>query len=148
MVKLVDTLVLEASTARCVGSSPTVPTTETHQGTPMSDTTIYHNPRCSKSRDTLALLLGAGVEPTVVEYLKHPLSPGRLQELATFLGVRPRALVRTKEVQLASLRLDLDDDAAVLAALSSHPVLLERPIVVRDGRAVVGRPPESVRALL
>jgi arsenate reductase len=114
----------------------------------MSDTTIYHNPHCSKSRDTLALLRDAGVEPMVVEYLKEPLSPGRLQELANLLGVRPRALVRTKEALLESLRLDLDDDAAVLAALASHPVLLERPIVVRDGRAAMGRPPENVRALL
>jgi arsenate reductase len=114
----------------------------------MSDTTIYHNPRCSKSRDTLALLRDAGVEPTVVDYLKQPLTPERLQELAALLGVRPRALVRTKEALFESLHLDLDDDAAVLVALASHPVLLERPIVVRDGRAVMGRPPENVRALL
>jgi arsenate reductase (glutaredoxin) len=114
----------------------------------MSDTTLYHNPRCSKSRDALALLREAGVEPTVVEYLKQPLSQGRLQEVATLLGVRPRALVRTKEALFESLRLDLDDDAAVLAALASHPELLERPIVVRDGRAAIGRPPENVRTLL
>jgi arsenate reductase len=84
----------------------------------------------------------------VVEYLRQPLSAGLLQQLAALLGVRPHALVRTKETLFESLRLDLDDDDAVLAALASHPVLLERPIVVRDGRAAMGRPPENVRALL
>lgn len=114
----------------------------------MAETLIYHNPRCSKSRETLALLREAGVEPKVVEYLQEPPTASRLKELCQLLGLRPKQLVRTKEEAFAKLKLDLDDDAAVLQALAKHPVLLERPIVVRGKRAAIGRPPENVRALL
>ena len=114
----------------------------------MSDTVIYHNPRCSKSRETLALLRDAGVEPKIVPYLDEPPTEARLKELVSLLGVRPRDLVRVKEAVFATLKLDLDDDKAVLAALAKHPVLIERPIVVRGKKAVIGRPPESVRSLL
>lgn len=112
---------------------------------------ILHNPRCSKSRETLALLREHGVELPVVEYLKTPLSAAELGELCALLGVRPQALLRTKEAQFKTLGLSLDNgysDAQWLAVLAGHPVLLERPIVVYRGRAAIGRPPENVLTLL
>lgn len=112
---------------------------------------IFHNPRCSKSRETLARLTDAGVTPTVVEYLKDPPTAARLQEILTLLGFDdPRALMRTKEPVYAELGLaKVTDPKKLVAAMAAHPVLIERPIVVRDGkRAVLGRPPENVDALL
>jgi arsenate reductase len=110
--------------------------------------TIYHNPRCSKSREALSILTDAGVKVDVVEYLKTPPSAAELKDVAAKLGIKPGAMVRTKEDEFKQLHLDLDDDKAVLAALAKHPVLLERPIVVMGSNAVIGRPPENVKKLL
>jgi len=108
---------------------------------------IYHNPKCSKSREALALLRQHGVEPEVVEYLKEPLTKTELKKLVALLGVRPIDIVRTKEAiwkeQYAGM-----SESDVFDALVEHPVLLERPIVVEGGRAAIGRPPENVLSLL
>ncbi|PWC85736.1 arsenate reductase [Azospirillum sp. TSH100] len=113
----------------------------------MSDVTIYHNPRCSKSRETLELLRSRGVEPTVIEYLKTPPSTAELSVLLAKLGKGPRDITRAKEAAEAGLPKDLDGEALV-AALSANPAAIERPIVVKGDRARVGRPPESVLDLL
>jgi arsenate reductase len=111
--------------------------------------TIYHNPRCSKSRATLALLLEQGIEPIVVEYLKTPPSMAELQSLLGKLKMRPEDVMRKGEDEY---RLHIEGrqltDNQLIAELVDHPVLLERPIVVCGQRAVVCRPPENVLQLL
>jgi arsenate reductase len=111
-------------------------------------TTIYHNPRCSKSREVLQLLRDRGIEPEIIDYLAQPPSPWRLHEIIARLGLRPRDLVRTKEPVFATLGLDLGDDAAVTAALSAHPELIERPIVLHGDAAVLARPPQRALEIL
>jgi arsenate reductase len=111
---------------------------------------IYHNPRCSKSRETLALLEKKGVKPTVIEYLKTPPSAKELKALLGKLGLKPRELMRRKEPPYAALKLDdekLSDDA-LINAMVENPVLIERPIVVNGGKAALGRPPEAVTRVL
>lgn len=116
--------------------------------------TIYHNPRCSKSRATLQLLRDRGVEPTVIEYLTDPPDARRLRQLVELLGIAPRELMRKgeavyKEKNLADPKLD---EAALIAAMVADPILIERPIVaVKDAkgeRAALGRPPEQVLEIL
>ena len=111
---------------------------------------IYHNPRCSKSRQTLALLQAQGIEPTVVEYLTSPPSPAQLDDILNKLGLEPRALMRTKETAYAQAGLDDAslDRQALIAAMVEHPILIERPIVIRGDKAALGRPPESVLTIL
>ncbi len=111
---------------------------------------IYHNPRCSKSRQTLALLESHGVEVDVIEYLKNPPDAPTLWALTRALGLAPRDIVRRGEAAFAELDLDakLADDEALIAAIVAHPVLLERPIVVVGAQAAIGRPPENVLPLL
>ncbi len=115
-----------------------------------TDITIYHNPRCSKSRQTLALLEEHGVAPNVVEYLQNPPDAAQLKELLSLLGLEARALMRKKEAVYAELGLDNPDlgEDALLDAMHANPILIERPIVVRGDRAAIGRPPENVLALL
>lgn len=111
--------------------------------------TIYHNPRCSKSRDTLALVRGKGIEPQVIEYLKTPPTKDELRGLAAKLGIKPEQLVRKGEdVYKQEFAGRAMDDEQWLDALAKNPVLIERPIVVKGARAVLGRPPENVLALL
>jgi len=112
--------------------------------------TIYHNPRCSKSREALALLRGQGVEPEVVEYLKDPPSAEVLSDLLQRLALEPRALMRRKEPEYAELGLDDPglSREALIAAMVAHPRLIERPIVVKDGKAILGRPPQAVLEIL
>jgi arsenate reductase len=112
-------------------------------------TTIYHNPRCSKSRQTLALLEEKGIEPDVVLYLKEPPSSEQIADLLGQLGLSARELMRTgedlyKEQQLDDASLTEQD---LIQAMSEHPRLIQRPIVVHDGKAALGRPPEQVLAL-
>lgn len=112
--------------------------------------TIYHNPRCSKSRQAMALLQARGVEPTVVEYLKHPPGEEELRDLLQRLGMEPRDLMRKNEAAYRELGLDdpgLSRDQ-LIAALAEHPVLIERPIVVAGRKAVLGRPPEKILEIL
>jgi arsenate reductase len=112
--------------------------------------TIYHNPRCSKSRATLALLEARGVKPKIVDYLKTPPSAAELKAILRKLGLNPRDILRTSETVYAELGLktrDLDDDA-LIALMVKNPILIERPIVVAGDKAAVGRPPENVLAIL
>jgi arsenate reductase len=111
---------------------------------------IYHNNRCSKSRATLALLEEHGGEVEVVNYLDTPPSAAELAVLLKQLGITPRGLLRTGEAEYQSLGLDDPalDDAALIAAMVAHPKLIERPIVVANGKAALGRPPEAVLAIL
>jgi arsenate reductase (glutaredoxin) len=110
---------------------------------------FLHNPRCSKSRAALALVRDAGVELPVREYLRDPLSIDELRRIVQLLGVRPIEVVRRGEAEFAELGLgDATPDEEVLRAMAEHPILIERPIVIRGGRAVVGRPPELVKEIL
>lgn len=111
--------------------------------------TIYHNPRCSKSRQTLALLRARGIEPQVIHYLETPPDAATLRVLLRKLGISARELVRKGEPEYRSTGLDRSDctEAEVIEALAAHPSLIERPIVVSGERAVLGRPPENVLEL-
>jgi arsenate reductase len=112
--------------------------------------TIYHNPRCSKSRQTLQLLKDKGVEPEVIEYLNTPPDEATLGEYLTRLGMEPRELMRKKEAPYKELNLADEnlDRAALIAAMVENPILIERPIVVSGGKVALGRPPESVLEIL
>jgi arsenate reductase len=115
----------------------------------VSALTIFHNPKCSKSRETLALLRGRGVEPRVVEYLKTPPTAAELTAIVARLGIRPEALVRKgEEVYKARYAGRTLGDAEWIAAMVENPVLIERPIVVAGDRAAIGRPPERALSLL
>ena len=112
--------------------------------------TNYHNPRCSKSRETLELIRASGIEPVVIEYLKTPPSREELREIARRMGAPLRSVLRQKGTPYDELGLGdpaLSDDA-LLDAIAVHPVLIERPIVVTPKRALLCRPPERVRELL
>lgn len=113
-------------------------------------TIIYHNPRCSKSRQTLQLLAEHGVEAQVINYLDTPPSHAELERILRLLGLEPRELMRHKEAEYAALHLDdpaLTRDA-LIEAMVQHPRLIERPIVIRGKQAVIGRPPEKVLEIL
>jgi len=111
---------------------------------------IYHNSRCSKSRATLALLEDRGGDVEVINYLDTPPTPAELAVLLKQLGMAARELLRTGEAEYQSLGLDDPalDEAALIAAMVAHPKLIERPIVVANGKAALGRPPEAVLAIL
>lgn len=112
--------------------------------------TIYHNPRCTKSRQTLELLRGRGIEPEIVEYLATPPSKTKLKEILKLLGKEPRELMRRKEAAYKDAGLadpSLSEDA-LLTAMVESPILIERPIVLANGKAALGRPPEDVLAIL
>lgn len=114
----------------------------------MSDVTIYHNSRCSKSRETLALLEARGVDVTVIDYLKDAPTVSELRELHRKLGEDAGALLRKNEADYACSGLNEDStDEAVYRAIEKYSNLLQRPIVVRGERAVIGRPPEKVNEL-
>lgn len=112
--------------------------------------TIYHNPRCSKSRQTLDLLEQHGLTPTVINYLQQPPSADELQELLSLLGLSARELMRKGESEYQALALDQAErsEAELIAAMVAHPILIERPIVIYGNKAVIGRPPERVLELL
>lgn len=115
----------------------------------MSDTVIYHNPRCSKSRSTLAILEEHGLEPEIILYLESRPDAAEIRSLLDKLGLTASQLVRRGEDEYKASGLSSassDDD--IIAAMAQHPRLIERPIVVRGERAVLGRPPENVLALL
>jgi len=115
----------------------------------MSAVTIYHNPRCSKSRQTLALLQERGIEPKVVLYLETSPDAGEINGLLRKLGITASQLVRRGEDEYAAAGLSASSsDRDIVAAMARHPRLIERPIVVRGNRAVLGRPPENVLSLL
>ena len=116
----------------------------------MTDLTLYHNPRCSKSRGALELLQGRGLTPTVVHYLETPLNAAQLKELLGKLGIGARQLMRTGEDEYKQLNLadgQLSEEQ-LIAAIAGHPKLMERPILVAGDKAVIGRPPENVLEIL
>jgi len=108
---------------------------------------IYHNPRCSKSRQTLALLHDNGVEPEIVEYLTTPPSAAELKDVLAKLGLGPKDVLRTKEAKEEGIDPALDGDE-LIEAIALHPRALQRPIVVKGAKAAMGRPPESVLDIL
>jgi arsenate reductase len=116
----------------------------------MTDLTLYHNPRCSKSRAALELLEARGLQPTIVRYLETPPSREELRTLLAKLGLSARQLLRTGEDEYRDLGLadPTLDEAALLDAMLQHPKLIERPILVAGERAMVGRPPERVLEIL
>ena len=116
----------------------------------MSKVTIYHNPRCSKSRQTLSLLEEHGVTPVIIRYLETPPTTEELGTILSMLGMAPRDLMRNKEAPFGELGLadDSKSDEELINAMVANPVLIERPIVVANGRAAIGRPPEQVLSLL
>ncbi|KJV26008.1 arsenate reductase (glutaredoxin) [Luteibacter yeojuensis] len=113
----------------------------------MTASTLWHNPRCSKSRETLALLQQRGVAPTVVEYLKAPPSVAELDRVLKLLGRAPRELMRTGEDEYAGVPADAGR-AELIAYMVAHPKLIERPVFIHGKKAAVGRPPEAVLAIL
>ena len=115
----------------------------------MSKVTIYHNPRCSKSREALKLLEEQGADVEVVKYLDTPPSKEELKSLLKMLGISARKLMRTKEAIYKELGLkEVEDEEKLIEAMVEHPRLIERPIVIKDGKAVIGRPPQKVIELL
>lgn len=116
----------------------------------MTDLTLYHNPRCSKSRGALELLEARGLAPTVVRYLKTPLDATQLKALLAKLGVSARQLLRTGEDEYKALNLaDASlTEAQLIAAIAAHPKLMERPILETADKAIIGRPPENVLEIL
>lgn len=114
----------------------------------MSEFTIYHNPKCSKSRATLALLEERGIEPRIIEYLKTPPTAAELKAIVAALGIKPEQLVRKgEEIYKAKYADKQLTDNEWIAALVKDPILIERPIVVSGARAVLGRPPQNVERL-
>ncbi len=116
----------------------------------MNDVVILHNPRCSKSRETLALIESRGVVPHIIDYLAAPPSAAELARIIDLLGVEPRAIMRRDEPEYVELGLD---DAALspqhlIAAMHAHPHLIQRPIVLANGKAALGRPPRDVLSIL
>lgn len=110
--------------------------------------TIYHNPRCNTSRKTLALLREKGVEPEIVEYLKTPYTADQLKRLLVQLGMPARKLLRRKEAAAAGIDPERMSEEALIAAMVKNPITVERPIVVANGRAALGRPPEAALSVL
>ena len=116
----------------------------------MSEVTIYHNPRCSKSRQTLALIREQGIEPVIIDYLTNPPSEKTLTNLLKLLQLTPRELIRKseplyKDLNLANHQLT---EKQLLQKMLEHPILIERPIVIANGQAVIGRPPENALGIL
>lgn len=111
---------------------------------------IYHNPRCSKSRQTLQLLQDNQIEAEVIEYLKTPPDAEELTELLALLDLTPRDLMRKKEAEYKTSGADNPQlsDAQLIELMVANPKLIERPIVVKDGKAVIGRPPENVLEII
>lgn len=116
----------------------------------MTDLTLYHNPRCSKSRGALELLEARGLQPQVVRYLETPPSASELKSLLGKLGITARALLRSGEDEYKALGLSDTrlSEAQLIEAMAEHPKLIERPILIAGNKAVIGRPPEKVLELL
>ena len=116
----------------------------------MREFTIYHNPRCSKSRQTLQILRDRGIEPNIVEYLKTPLKKDELKKISTSLGLRPKDFTRKNESEFKekSLVNHLENDDKMFELMAAYPKIIERPIVVFEDKAVLGRPPENVLKLI
>lgn len=111
---------------------------------------IYHNPRCGKSRQTLQLLREQGIEPEVIEYLKTPPNAQELNDILQKLGMEPHELIRKTESEYETSGLSDEklDRQALVKGMVKHPILIERPIVIANGKAAIGRPPENILNIL
>ena len=111
---------------------------------------IYHNPKCSKSRQTLELLSAKGITPIIIEYIKNPPTVEKLKEILSQLGIAPRDLMRKKEDTYKELELGNPSlsDKDLIDFMVEHPILIERPIVISNGKAALGRPPQQVLDIL
>ncbi|WP_159991158.1 arsenate reductase (glutaredoxin) [Pelistega ratti] len=114
----------------------------------MTKVTIYHNPKCSTSRNTLALVREAGIEPTIIEYLKNPLDKAGIVQILKDSGLSAKALIRTKETLYQTLNLDNATEEQLIQAMVEHPVLMNRPIVVTEKGTRLARPIELVKEIL
>ena len=116
----------------------------------LDDVTILHNPRCTKSRETLALLVDRGLQPRIVDYMSEPPTAAGLKEILGKLGIGARELMRKDEPEYRQLQLDAEglDDDALISAMRTHPRLIQRPIVLANGKAAIGRPPETILDIL
>jgi arsenate reductase len=143
-------MVLTGMRARDIAGASRQPRASNQQPTGLSSLTytLYHNPRCSKSRQTLELLRGRGIEPVIVEYLKTPPDAAELGRILGLLGMTPRQLLRKQEAAEAGLDDPALKDEALVAGMAATPATIERPILLTATRAVLGRPPEAVLALL
>jgi arsenate reductase len=112
----------------------------------MNHFTIYHNPRCSKSRQALEILQSRGIQPVIVEYLKMPLSLEEIKKLRSRFDLKD--FVRYDELVFKELKLTLDNEAQILKAMLKEPILMQRPIITYGNKAVIGRPPEKVLTLI
>jgi arsenate reductase (glutaredoxin) len=115
---------------------------------PKSPVTLLHNPRCSTSRRALALLQERGIDPLIVEYLKDPPTAGEIRDILKKMKASPRDLIRRKESLYRELGLDSADDKTLIEAMAAHPILIERPVVIRGARAALGRPLDNLESLL
>ena len=114
-----------------------------------NDVIIWHNPRCSKSREALKLLQEEGIEPKIYKYLDEHPTKEQIKEVLKMLGAKPRDIMRTKEKIYKELGLkEVEDDEKLIEAMVEHPKLIERPIVIKDGKAVLGRPPQKIIELV
>ena len=116
----------------------------------MNDIVIYHNPRCSKSKATLELITSMGITPIVKLYLEEPISYDELSNVLDKLNISPRELLRKTESLYKKHNLDNNilDDSEIIKLMIANPILIERPIVIRDKRATIGRPPENVLKII
>lgn len=116
----------------------------------MPNVTIYHNPRCSKSRQTMELLYKHQIEPTIIEYLKTPPTADELKQILSLLGICARGLIRQKEALYQKNQLDNPSlsEEELIRAMIKNPVLIERPIVISGNKAIIGRPPENVLEII
>ena len=116
----------------------------------MEKAKIFHNPRCSKSRESLGLLRDNGFDPQIVDYLNHPPDKDTLRSILAGLGVRPRDIIRKSEKIYADLGLaeQIDNDELILDAMIAHPKLIERPIVMVGNKITIGRPPSNILEII
>lgn len=116
----------------------------------MQPVRIFHNPRCSKSRQTLELLQQRGLHPEIIEYLQTPPSAGELEQILTLLGMEPRQLMRRDEDEYQKLQLNNPQLSReqLIVAMVEHPRLIQRPIVINGSKAAIGRPPEAILDIL
>lgn len=116
----------------------------------MSEVTILHNPRCTKSRATLALLTDRGIQPRVIDYLNEPPAFEELKTILGLLGISAREFMRKEENEYRELGLDAENlsERDLISAMQAHPRLIQRPVVLANGKAAVGRPPENILDIL
>jgi len=117
-------------------------------GTEKMKTTIYHNPRCGKSRETLAIIKSMGIEPEIIEYLKTPLKEDSIRKILKKLNAEPINIIRRKEAKDLGLDLKVMSSTELIKSMAKYPIIIERPIVIKGKKGLIGRPPEKVTEIL